>query len=82
MNVIRKLQSDIYQSGEILGVKLLDHVVIGDQRYISFKEQGMMPEECPLEVLLPFVNQWRASVFAGHSNDEGTDICCLKKHME
>ena len=21
-------------------------------------------------------------VFAGHSNDEGTDICCLKKHME
>ena len=21
-------------------------------------------------------------VFAGHSKDEGTDICCLKKHME
>ena len=35
----------IYRSGELIGVKLLDHVVIGDQRYISFKEQGMMPEE-------------------------------------
>ena len=41
----KKITERIYRSGEILGVKLLDHVVIGDQRYISFKEQGMMPEE-------------------------------------
>ena len=56
--------------------------MIGDQRYISFKEQGMMPEDDPPEVLTPSVNQWRVICFAGHSNDEGTDICCLKKHME
>ena len=41
----KNITERIYRSGEILGVKLLDHVVIGDQRYISFKEQGMMPEE-------------------------------------
>jgi DNA repair protein RadC len=29
-------------AGEILGIKVLDHVIIGDRRYISLKEQGMM----------------------------------------
>ena len=32
----------ISRAGELLGVKLLDHIVIGDQKYISFREQGML----------------------------------------
>ena len=35
----------IYRSGELLGVKLLDHVVIGDQKYVSFREQGLLVYE-------------------------------------
>lgn len=32
----------IMQSGEMLGIKLLDHVVIGAGNYISMKEQGLI----------------------------------------
>jgi DNA repair protein RadC len=32
----------LVSAGNILGIKVLDHVVIGDGRYISFKEQGLM----------------------------------------
>jgi DNA repair protein RadC len=30
------------QSGEILGIDLLDHIIIGDGTYISLKEQGLI----------------------------------------
>ena len=33
----------IYRSGELIGVKLLDHIVIGDQKSVSCREQGMLP---------------------------------------
>ena len=29
-------------AGNILGINVLDHIIIGDGRYISLKEQGMM----------------------------------------
>jgi DNA repair protein RadC len=32
----------LVSAGNILGIKVLDHVVIGDGRYISFKEKGLM----------------------------------------
>ncbi len=32
----------LINAGNILGIKVLDHVVIGDGRYISFKEQGLV----------------------------------------
>lgn len=38
----REITERIYRSGELLGVKLLDHIVIGDQRYVSFREQGLL----------------------------------------
>lgn len=38
----REITERVYTSGELLGVKLLDHIVIGDQKYISFREQGML----------------------------------------
>lgn len=30
----------IKQSGEILGIKLLDHLIIGNEKYLSLKEEG------------------------------------------
>lgn len=32
----------ICRAGEILGIHLLDHIIIGDHRYISFREQGII----------------------------------------
>ncbi|MDO4325572.1 MAG: DNA repair protein RadC [bacterium] len=32
----------IKEAGEILNVPLLDHIIIGDNSYISFKERGML----------------------------------------
>jgi len=29
-------------AGDVLGIKVLDHLVIGDGRYVSFKEQGLL----------------------------------------
>jgi DNA repair protein RadC len=30
------------QAGELLGIGLLDHVVIGDGRYVSFADEGLL----------------------------------------
>ena len=38
MDVTRRL----VEGGKILGIKLLDHIVIGDQRYFSFADEGML----------------------------------------
>ena len=32
----------LVNAGNILGINVLDHIIIGDGRYISLKEQGMM----------------------------------------
>ena len=37
-----KLTKDAAQAAEILGIDLLDHVIIGDGRFVSLKEQGAM----------------------------------------
>jgi DNA repair protein RadC len=29
-------------AGNVIGVDVLDHVIIGDGRYVSFKEQGRL----------------------------------------
>jgi DNA repair protein RadC len=36
--VTRRLQ----EAGELLGIELLDHVVLGDNRWVSLKEKGLM----------------------------------------
>ena len=33
---------DIDQAGKLLGIELLDHVVIGGDRFVSLKERGLM----------------------------------------
>ena len=34
----------ISKAGELIGIRLVDHIIIGDQRYISFMEQGFMEQ--------------------------------------
>ncbi|WP_373214992.1 DNA repair protein RadC [Ruminococcus sp. 5_1_39BFAA] len=34
----------IFKAGELVGISLLDHIIIGDQRYFSFRSQGLMKE--------------------------------------
>ena len=38
----REITERIYKAGELLGIRLLDHIVIGDQKYVSFREQEML----------------------------------------
>lgn len=37
IRVTRKL----YEAGNLIGITLMDHIIIGDNRYISIKEQGL-----------------------------------------
>jgi len=30
------------ESGEIMGIKVLDHIIVGDGEYVSFVERGLM----------------------------------------
>ncbi len=32
----------IYKTGKMIGISLLDHIIIGDRDYISFKEKGLL----------------------------------------
>ena len=34
----------IYHCGELLGIHLLDHIIIGAHRYVSFREKGIFDE--------------------------------------
>lgn len=39
-----EVTSRVMHSGNMLGISLLDHIVIGDHRYFSFREQGLIKE--------------------------------------
>lgn len=34
----------VLEAGELIGIHLLDHIIIGDHRYSSFREQGFLKE--------------------------------------
>ena len=38
----RELTRRLKESGEILGIKLLDHIIVGDGVYISMSEEGLL----------------------------------------
>ena len=38
----RKMTARIKEAGMLLGIRLLDHIIIGDQSYFSFKERGIL----------------------------------------
>lgn len=35
----------LVKAGQILGVEVLDHIIIGDGRHVSFREMGLMDDE-------------------------------------
>ncbi len=37
-----KITKQLVEAGEIIGITVLDHVIIGEQGYISMKEKGLM----------------------------------------
>ena len=37
-----KLTNRLYEAGELLGIKLLDHLIIGDGTFTSLKEKGYL----------------------------------------
>lgn len=37
-----ELTSRLAEAGEIVGIELLDHLIIGDRRFISLKEKGLL----------------------------------------
>lgn len=39
----REVTRQLVEAGRILGIPVLDHVVVGDARYVSFVEAGLMP---------------------------------------
>ncbi len=38
----RKLTAQVKEAGALLGIRLLDHIIIGDNSYFSFKERGII----------------------------------------
>lgn len=38
----KKFTQELTAAGKLLGVKVLDHIIIGDGKYMSFAEDGMM----------------------------------------
>ena len=37
-----RLTKRVDEASKLVGIELLDHIVIGDNAYISFKEKGML----------------------------------------
>ena len=44
-----RLTEKLIQSGTILDIEVLDHIIITDDGYISFKEKGLLFKQTPLE---------------------------------
>ena len=38
----RELTRRLVAAGELLGIQVLDHLIIGDNRYLSFADQGWL----------------------------------------
>jgi DNA repair protein RadC len=38
----RVLTARLVSAGEVLGIRVLDHLVVGDGRYVSFADQGWL----------------------------------------
>ena len=37
-----QLTQRVYQAGMLIGIELLDHIIIGDKKYISFRERRLL----------------------------------------
>ena len=36
------ITSRLVDAGDLIGIKVLDHIIIGDNRYVSFKEKNLI----------------------------------------
>lgn len=36
----KRFTSDLFAAGQVLGIKLIDHIIIGDNKYFSFADRG------------------------------------------
>ncbi len=43
----RILTTRLVSAGEVLGIRVLDHVIVGDGRYISFADKGWLADQAP-----------------------------------
>jgi len=41
----RQITRQLHESSKVLGIRLLDHIVIGDATYFSFADAGILPQE-------------------------------------
>lgn len=41
----REITRRLYATGKLTGIRLLDHVIVGDGRYYSFADEGQLPDE-------------------------------------
>lgn len=46
----RELTSRLVKAGEIMGIAVLDHLIIGDGRYVSFAERGLLEKSIKAKV--------------------------------
>ena len=42
-----RLTKRIWEGGRILGIPLLDHIIVGESGFYSFRENGKIPNENP-----------------------------------
>ena len=38
-----QITNRLVEAGNIIGIKILDHIIIGNEQYVSFKDRGIMP---------------------------------------
>ena len=39
-----KTTENLMLAGKLIGINVMDHIVIGDNSYVSFKERGILPK--------------------------------------
>jgi len=39
----RKFTGQLQRAGEVIGIKLMDHVIIGESGHFSFSDEGLLP---------------------------------------
>ena len=39
-----KTTENLILAGKLIGIKVMDHIIIGDNSYVSFKERGILPK--------------------------------------
>ncbi|HBR18334.1 MAG TPA: hypothetical protein DD725_12190, partial [Deltaproteobacteria bacterium] len=38
-----QITNRLAEAGNIVGIKILDHIIVGNEQYVSFKDRGLMP---------------------------------------